>query len=42
VLKVIIRLGRRDVIPEEKLENLEDIKEIRISEKAKQFLELVR
>jgi hypothetical protein len=42
VLKVIIRLGRRDVIPPEKLEGLDEIKEIRISEKAKQFLELVR
>ncbi len=42
VLKVIIRLGRRDAIPEEKLEDLEDIKDIQISEKAKQFLEYVR
>ncbi len=42
VLKVIIRLGRRDIIPEEKLSGLEEIREIRISEKAKQFLELVR
>ncbi len=42
VLKVIIRLGRRDVIPPEKLENLEDIKNIKISEKAKEFLALVR
>jgi len=42
VLKVIIRLGRKDVIPPEKLENLEEIREIRISEKAKEFLELVR
>jgi Zn-finger domain-containing protein len=42
VLKVIIRLGRRDVIPSEKLENLEDIKNIKISEKAKEFLALVR
>lgn len=42
VLKVIIRLGRRDVIPPEKLEGLEEIRDIRISEKAKQFLELVR
>lgn len=42
VLKVIIRLGRRDVIPAEKLENLKEIREIKISEKAKEFLELVR
>lgn len=42
VLKVIIRLGRGDVIPQEKLEGLKDIKEIRISSKAKEFLELVR
>lgn len=42
VLKVIIRLGRGDVIPSEKLEDLEDVREIRISDKAKQFLELVR
>lgn len=42
VLKVIIRLGSGDVIPPEKLEGLEEIKSIKISEKAKQFLELVR
>ncbi len=42
VLKVIIRLGRRDVIPSEKLEDLEDIKNIRISKKAREFLALVR
>jgi len=42
VLKVVIRLGRREIIPEEKLEDLDEIKDIRISEKAKQFLELVR
>ncbi len=42
VLKVIIRLGRRDIIPEDKLKGLEEIRDIRISEKAKQFLELVR
>ncbi|GBE55676.1 MAG TPA: DUF530 domain-containing protein [Euryarchaeota archaeon] len=42
VLKVVIRLGRRDIIPEEKLEGMDDIKYIKISEKAKQFLELVR
>ena len=42
VLKVMIRLGRRDVIPPEKLENLEDIKNIKISKKAKEFLALVR
>ncbi len=42
VLKVMIRLGRRDVIPSEKLEDLEDIKNIRISKKAREFLALVR
>jgi hypothetical protein len=42
VLKVMIRLGRRDVIPSEKLEGLEDIKNIKISKKAKEFLALVR
>jgi hypothetical protein len=42
VLKVIIRLGRRDVIPVDKLEGLEEIKKIKISDKARQFLELVR
>jgi nucleotidyltransferase/DNA polymerase involved in DNA repair len=42
VLKVVIRLGRRDVIPPEKLEDLEDIKKIKISKKAKEFLALVR
>lgn len=42
VLKVIIRLGRRDVIPSEKLKNLADIRDIKISEKAKEFLALVR
>jgi Zn-finger domain-containing protein len=42
VLKVIIRLGRGDVIPKEKLDDLEEIREIKISERAKEFLELVR
>jgi len=42
VLKVIIRLGRGDIIPREKLEKLEEIREIKISERAKEFLELVR
>ena len=42
VLKVMIRLGRRDVIPPEKLEGLDDIKNIKISKKAKEFLALVR
>jgi len=42
VLKVIVRLGRRDVIPPEKLEGLEEIKSIEISQKAREFLELVR
>ncbi len=42
VLKVIIRLGKRDVIPSKKLEGLDDIKNIKISKKAKEFLALVR
>ncbi len=42
VLKVIVRLGRKDIIPHEKLEGLDEIKEIKISEKAKEFLRLVR
>lgn len=42
VLKVIIRLGRRDAIPSEKLTGLDEIREIKISEKAKEFLRLVR
>jgi len=42
VLKIIIRLGMQDVIPEEKLENLEDMRGVRTSVKARQFLALVR
>lgn len=42
VLKVMIRLGRRDVIPQEKLEGLDDIRNIKISKKAEEFLALVR
>jgi hypothetical protein len=42
VLKVIIRLGRRDIIPKEKLADLKEIREIQISAKAKEFLDLVR
>ncbi|MFQ5975937.1 MAG: DUF530 family protein, partial [Candidatus Hydrothermarchaeales archaeon] len=42
VMKILVRLGRRDVIPEERLEGLEEISEIEISERAQAFLELVR
>ena len=42
VLKVIVRLGRKDIIPDEKFVGLEDIKSIEISQKAREFLELVR
>lgn len=42
VLKILIRLGREDLIPPEKLESLEGIKDIKISERAKKFLEFVR
>jgi Zn-finger domain-containing protein len=41
VLKILVRLGRRDVIPEEKIEGLEEIREIKTSEKALEFLRLV-
>ncbi|MFQ5800314.1 MAG: DUF530 family protein, partial [Candidatus Hydrothermarchaeales archaeon] len=41
VLKILVRLGRRDVIPEEKIEGLEEIKDIKTSEKAMEFLRLV-
>ncbi len=41
VLKILVRLGRRDVIPEEKLEGLEEVREIKTSEKAMEFLRLV-
>ncbi len=41
VLKIIVRLGRRDVIPEEKIEGLDEITEIETSEKALEFLRLV-
>lgn len=41
VLKILVRLGRRDVIPEEKIAGLEEITEIKTSEKALEFLRLV-
>jgi len=41
VMKILVRLGRRDVMPEEKLEGLEEVKEIQTSEKAMEFLRLV-
>lgn len=41
VLKILVRLGRRDVIPEEKMESLDEIKDIKTSEKAMEFLRLV-
>ncbi len=42
VLKVMIRLGRRDVIPPTQLDGLEEIKNIKISKTAQEFLALVR
>jgi len=42
VMKILVRLGRRDAIPEERLEGLDEIKNIEISERAQEFLELVR
>lgn len=42
VLKIIIRLGKKDIIPEEKIKNLEDVKNIKVSEKALEFLKLVK
>jgi Zn-finger domain-containing protein len=41
VLTILVRLGRRDVIPEKKLEGLEGIKDIKTSKKAMEFLRLV-
>jgi hypothetical protein len=41
VLKILVRLGRRDAIPEEKIEKLKEVKEIKTSEKAMEFLRLV-
>jgi Zn-finger domain-containing protein len=41
VLKILVRLGRRDVIPEEKIEGLDEVKDIKTSEKAMEFLRLV-
>jgi hypothetical protein len=41
VLKILVRLGRRDAIPEEKIEDLDEVKEIKTSEKALEFLKLV-
>ncbi len=41
VLKILVRLGRRDAIPEEKIEDLDEVKEIKTSEKALEFLRLV-
>ena len=41
VLKILVRLGRRDVIPEEKLDGLDEVKNIKTSEKAMEFLRLV-
>lgn len=42
VLKIIIRLGKKDIIPEEKISELEDVKNIKVSEKALEFLKLVK
>ncbi len=41
VLKILVRLGRRDVIPPEKIEGLEEVKSIKTSEKAMEFLRYV-
>jgi Zn-finger domain-containing protein len=41
VLKILMRLGRRDAMPEEKIEKLEEVMEIKTSEKAMEFLRLV-
>jgi hypothetical protein len=41
VLKILVRLGRRDAIPEEKIEGLDEVKEIKTSEKALEFLRLL-
>jgi Zn-finger domain-containing protein len=41
VLKILVRLGRRDAIPEEKIEGIKEVKEIKTSEKALEFLRLV-
>lgn len=41
VLKILVRLGRRDVIPEEKIKNLKEIKSIKTSERALEFLKHV-
>ena len=42
VMKILVRLGRRDVIPDERLDGLEEIRSIEISERAQAFLEYVR
>ncbi len=41
VLKILVRLGRRDVIPEEKIKNLKEVKNIKTSERALEFLKHV-
>lgn len=41
VLKILMRLGRSDAIPSEKIEGLDEVKEIETSEKAMEFLKLV-
>jgi Zn-finger domain-containing protein len=41
VLKILVRLGRRDAIPEEKIEGLDEVKDIKTSEKALEFLRFV-
>ncbi|HDH27902.1 MAG TPA: DUF530 domain-containing protein, partial [Euryarchaeota archaeon] len=41
VLKILMRLGRKDAIPVEKLEGLDEVKEIETSEKALEFLKFV-
>ena len=41
VLKILVRLGRKDVIPPKKIERMDEVKEIRTSPKALEFLKLV-
>lgn len=42
VIRIIMRLGRKEIIPENKLNEIEDIDEVKTSEKALEFLKYVR